>query len=60
MGRCLPIAVLLWSSVAGCAEASGQSSPGAAADQSFWTHWGDGKAEINGYTLQQPRYGELR
>jgi hypothetical protein len=28
--------------------------------QDFWRHWGDGKAELNGYTLKQPRYGALR
>jgi hypothetical protein len=26
----------------------------------FWAHWGDGKAELDGYALTQPRYGELR
>jgi len=26
----------------------------------FWAHWGDGKAELNGYTLTQQRYGETR
>jgi hypothetical protein len=28
--------------------------------QEFWAHWGDGKAEMNGYRLTQPRYGERR
>jgi hypothetical protein len=28
--------------------------------QDFWAHWGDGKAELNGYRLKQPRYGALR
>jgi hypothetical protein len=28
--------------------------------QDFWAHWGDGKAELNGYRLTQPRYGALR
>ncbi len=28
--------------------------------QDFWKHWGDGKAELNGYVLKQPRYGALR
>lgn len=32
----------------------------AAAAQDFWAHWGDGKAELNGYALEQPRYGALR
>ena len=26
----------------------------------FWPHWSDGKAEINGYRLVQPRYGAPR
>jgi hypothetical protein len=26
----------------------------------FWATWGDGKAELDGYTLTQPRYGEPR
>jgi hypothetical protein len=34
--------------------------PGAARADDFWQHWGDGKAELNGYALTQPRYGELR
>ncbi|HVO10739.1 MAG TPA: hypothetical protein VMX54_08335 [Vicinamibacteria bacterium] len=28
--------------------------------QDFWTHWGDGKAELNGYRLTQPRQGVPR
>jgi len=28
--------------------------------QGFWKHWGDGKAELAGYRLTQPRYGESR
>jgi len=26
----------------------------------FWDHWGDGRAEMAGYELTMPRYGELR
>jgi hypothetical protein len=26
----------------------------------FWGYWGDGKAELDGYALTQPRYGALR
>ena len=26
----------------------------------FWSHFSDGRAEVNGYTLIQPRYGQLR
>jgi len=31
-----------------------------AAGQGFWEHWGDGRAELNGYRLTQPRYGVIR
>jgi hypothetical protein len=31
-----------------------------ASAQDFWKHWGDGKAELNGYRLTQPRYGATR
>ena len=35
--------------------------PGAyASAERFWNHWGDGKAEVSAYRLQQPRYKELR
>jgi len=33
---------------------------GPASAQDFWAHWGDGKAELNGYRLTQPRYGASR
>lgn len=26
----------------------------------FWDHWGDGRAELSGYRLKTPRYGEVR
>ena len=29
-------------------------------DDAFWKRWGDGKAELAGYELTFPRYGELR
>jgi len=31
-----------------------------AAGDEFWAHWGDGRAEMNGYRLVQPRYGAPR
>lgn len=31
-----------------------------AAPPEFWPHWGDGKAELDGYRLTQPRYGAAR
>jgi hypothetical protein len=32
----------------------------ARADDDFWRYWGDGKAELDGYALTEPRYGQLR
>ena len=32
------------------------SLPAPAAAQDFWTHWGDGRGELNGYRTVQPRY----
>ncbi|MEJ7605397.1 MAG: hypothetical protein WKF37_03825 [Bryobacteraceae bacterium] len=29
-------------------------------NDAFWTHWGDGMAEMNGYKLTFRRYGQLR
>jgi hypothetical protein len=34
------------------------ATPAGARD--FWDHWGDGQAEVNGYRLTQPRYGQER
>jgi hypothetical protein len=31
-----------------------------ASSTSFWAHWGDGRGELNGYRLVQPRYGAPR
>lgn len=32
----------------------------AVASDIFWEHWSDGRAELSGYDLVQPRYGEKR
>lgn len=32
----------------------------AQAESPFWGHWSDGQAELSGYELVQPRYGEQR
>ena len=29
-------------------------------DDAFWKQWGDGQAELSGYDLTFPRYGQLR
>lgn len=34
--------------------------PASARADAFWAHWGDGKAELAGYTLRISRYGQLR
>jgi hypothetical protein len=34
--------------------------PSAAVADDFWQAWGDGKAELDGYALVQPRYGHPR
>lgn len=52
------IAILL---LAACS--AGAATPSARPSQApagFWDHWGDGQAELAGYTLTIPRYGEVR
>lgn len=47
----------------GCGGASARSEPKVArslAGEGFWDLWGDGRAEIDTYTLVTPRYGQLR
>ena len=59
----LSVATLLWA-----APSSPSMSPAAAAvtplstesSNRFWAHWGDGRAELDGYRLTQPRYGSPR
>jgi hypothetical protein len=57
MQRCFPsgllLVALLLGSAAGAATAQDPGSP-------FWGWWSDGKAELDGYDLVQPRYGQLR
>src|SRR5688572_25287753 len=45
--------------VAVLALCTGVAARSAAADP-FWSAWGDGKAELDGYRLVQPRYGTVR
>jgi hypothetical protein len=53
MQRVLAIVFGLWAGLS-------LSAPANAAADSFWQYWGDGKAELDGYALVEPRYGELR
>ena len=41
-------------------QASPDAFPAPVFDQAFWKHWGDGQAELSGYDLTFPRYGEAR
>jgi hypothetical protein len=42
-----------------CLAGAGALEPAARAAD-FWSVWGDGKAELSGYRLMQPRYGQSR
>lgn len=59
----LPIATLL---LLACWAGEGRGQEAAAAGRApdfgsaFWEHWGDGRAEVAGYDLVTPRYGEER
>jgi hypothetical protein len=57
-----PLAVLsLGVVVCGSGSAPPAVTPlSAASSNTFWQHWGDGRAELNGYRLVQPRYGTPR
>ena len=39
---------------------SAAEAPRLSVPSDFWDHWGDGKGELNGYSLTQPRYGTPR
>ena len=55
------LAAITLSSRSEAAPAAPVSSPGAPVfGDAFWKQWGDGKAELAGYDLVFPRYGELR
>lgn len=55
----VPKSLLLALLPIGCAHAQ-EPLPMAKAPAGFWEHWGDGQAELNGYTFTQPRYGQSR
>ena len=48
--------------LAGCSSppSSTPAHPPSIASESVWAHWGDGQAEVNGYTIQNSRYGQTR
>jgi len=51
MQRALPVCVVMCATL---------FCPAGARADDFWTWWGDGKAELDGYALVEPRYGQLR
>ena len=54
---------LLLFMVAACGEnaaAAPNDLPRLETADAFWDHWGDGRAELTGYRLKFPRYGEIR
>jgi hypothetical protein len=59
--RALGSLLLAVALAAGCDDARSQNRGARPAfDDAFWTRWGDGKAEVAGYDLVHPRYGESR
>ena len=43
-----------------CQATAETTTPRSQTADGFWSHWGDGRAEVVGYKLTQPRYGEPR
>ncbi len=56
----LALALALASLPGGAAVVQADDVAPSAAPAGFWDHWGDGRAELAGYRLVQPRYGEAR
>lgn len=52
------VALACWAGEGRGQEAATERSPDFG--QGFWEHWGDGRAELAGYDLVTPRYGEPR
>jgi hypothetical protein len=52
------VALACWAGEGRGQEAAMERSPDFG--QGFWEHWGDGQAELAGYDLVTPRYGEPR
>ncbi len=51
---------LLVLTACGASAAPGGALPATSVPQGFWDHWGDGRAELDGYRYTTRRYGELR
>jgi hypothetical protein len=57
-GRAAALAGMMALACCSCALAA--DSPAPTFDDTFWQRWGDGNAELAGYDLVQPRYGQKR
>lgn len=51
---------LCFGALATAAQAAPTANQAATMPGDFWASWGDGRAELNGYQLQIPRYGQPR
>ena len=54
------LAVLCLTACVPTAVGAGPAQDPSRAPSGFWDHWGDGRGELAGYALTQPRYGQLR
>jgi hypothetical protein len=58
--RPIPSTISATDARAGADGAPQVSQARASASSAFWTHWGDGKAELSGYAIKTNRYGQMR
>jgi len=58
--RFVAVAGLLMIAAGAWSRARASEPVAPASSDPFWAHWGDGRAELNGYRLVQPRYGAKR
>lgn len=58
---CGLVILLAFASGSGCLGERAESAfPSPDYGETFWSHWGDGRAELAGYDLRYTRYGESR
>lgn len=58
----LSLLAMTWGVFVGCSSlpSSTPTQAQSVASASVWSHWGDGQAEVSGYTIQNSRYGQDR
>lgn len=52
--------VLILLSLGACSASAARINHPSQAGPGFWDHWGDGRGELAGYAVVQPRYGQPR